>query len=191
MQIEYEATFTDINKEEVRKKLKKVEARLVRPEFLQKRITFNLPKGYSAPDRWVRVREEYDKVTMSLKIVDGKKIENQKEICFEVGDLKRAEEFLAILGCQRKSYQENKREIWQADKVEITIDEWPFLEPFVEIEGRSEREVKAVAVKPGFDYGKARFCSITTLYAEKYNLSEDFINNKVPKIIFEMENPFL
>jgi len=190
MQIEYEATFTNINKEEIRRRLTKTGAELVRPIFLQKRVTFNLPKGHSASDRWARVRDEGDKVTMSLKIVDGKKIENQKEICFEVDDLKKAEEFLIILGCQRKSYQENKREIWRLDKVEIMIDEWPFLEPFVEIEGKSEKEVRVVAEKLSFDYGQAKFCPITTLYAEKYNLSEDFINNKIPKITFEMKNPF-
>ena len=44
MAIEYEATFLDINKEETRENLKKVGAELVRPEFMQKRVVFGLPK---------------------------------------------------------------------------------------------------------------------------------------------------
>lgn len=36
MQIEYEATFININKDEIRARLKKVGATLVKPEFLQK-----------------------------------------------------------------------------------------------------------------------------------------------------------
>lgn len=36
MQIEYEATFPNIDKNEIREKLKNVGATLVRPEFLQK-----------------------------------------------------------------------------------------------------------------------------------------------------------
>lgn len=46
MQIEYEATYPDINKDEVREKLLKAGASLIRPEFLQKRYTFNLPSGH-------------------------------------------------------------------------------------------------------------------------------------------------
>lgn len=77
------------------------------------------------------------------------------------------------------------------DDVEITIDEWPFLEPFVEVEGKSEEAVKAVSEKIGFTYNDALFCAVGTLYSKKYNLDEDIINNKTPKIVFEMENPFL
>ena len=41
MKVEYEATFTDIDKESTRTKLKDAGAILGRPEFLQKRVTFN------------------------------------------------------------------------------------------------------------------------------------------------------
>ena len=46
MEIEYEATFSEIDKEEIRTMLKKVGARLVKNEFMQKRVVFNLPKGH-------------------------------------------------------------------------------------------------------------------------------------------------
>ena len=46
MKIEYEATFTDINKDEIRERLEKAGAVLRRPEFLQKRGTFRLPEGH-------------------------------------------------------------------------------------------------------------------------------------------------
>ena len=191
MKIEYEATFTNIDKQDIRERLRKIKGKLIRPEFLQKRIVFNLPKGNEIKGGWVRVRDEGDKITMSLKVVDGIGIESQKEICLKIDNFKEAEEFLTILGCQKKAYQENKRELWEIDGVEITIDEWPFLEPFVEIEGESEESVKHIAEKLGFDYEKALFCSIDTLYSNKYNLSEDIINNQTPKIVFEMENPFV
>ena len=44
MDTEYEAKFVKINKDDVRKKLKKLGAKLVRPEFFQKRVAFHLPK---------------------------------------------------------------------------------------------------------------------------------------------------
>jgi adenylate cyclase class 2 len=190
MEIEYEATFPNIDKEKVRAVLRKIGSDLVRPEFLQKRVVFNLPSGHEINGGWVRVRDEGDKITMSLKIVDGAKIENQKEICLNVSDFDAAEELLINLGCERKAYQESRRELWMINNVEITIDEWPFLEPFVEIEGKSEEDVKSVADKMGFDYSKALFCSVATLYGKKYNLPEEFINNKTPRITFGGANPF-
>ena len=191
MKIEYEATFLNIDKQEIRERLRKIKGKLIRPEFLQKRIVFSLPKGNEIKGGWVRIRDEGDKITMSLKVVDDVTIESQKEICLKIDNFKEAEEFLTILGCEKKAYQENKRELWKIDGIEVTIDEWPFLEPFVEIEGDSEESVKNIAEKLGFDYRNALFCSIDTLYSKKYNFSEDIINNQMPKIVFNMENPFV
>lgn len=191
MNIEYEATFTDINKNEIRKKLRKNGAKLIKPEFLQKRTVFHLPKGHEIKGGWVRVRDEQDKVTMSLKIVDGNKIKDQKEICLKVDNFKEAEKFLITLGCKKKAYQENKRELWKLDNVEIMIDEWPFLEPFIEVEGKSEKAVKLVCKKLELNYSNAIFSATDVLIQKKYGISLDRINNRTPKIIFNMKNPFL
>jgi len=190
MNTEFEATFLDVNKDEIRKKLKREGAKMVKPEFLQKRIVFNLP-GRSEASSWLRVRDEKDRITMSFKQIDGNKIENQKEIELTINDFEKGVKILEAIGCQKKSYQETKREIWNLDDVEICIDEWPFLEPFVEVEGKSEKEVKAVSKKIGFDYTKALFCSAGLIYSKKYNVPVDLINNGFSKIVFDMENPFL
>lgn len=194
MQTEYEATFIDIDKDEIRKKLKEVGAVLLKPEVLMKRYTFRLPEGYDRKGAWARVRDEQDKITMSFKIVErggAVKIDEQKEICLKIDNFDNAVEFLKMLGCSVKAYQESKREIWQIGLTEICLDEWPFLEPFIEVEGQSEKEVKNVAEKLGFDYSKAMFCAVGTIYAQKYGIDEKFINNHTPKITFEMKNPFL
>ncbi len=191
MNIEYEATFKNVNKDEVREKLKTVGAKLVKPEFMQKRVVFNLPDGHEINGGWARVRDEGDKITMSLKIIDGENIEDQKEICLGIDSLEEGRKLLKTLGCREKSYQETKRELWILDDVEVTIDEWPFLEPFVEVEGESEKAVRDVSEKIGFDYSQAMFCAVGPLYAKKYGITEDRINNNTPKIVFEMENPFI
>lgn len=189
MQIEYEATFPNIDKDEIRKRLKKAEAKLVRPEFLQKRINYALPKGPEVIDGWLRVRDEGDKITMSHKVVDGDRIGDQKELCLEVDNFDQATEFLKGIGCRQKAYQETKRELWMLDDVEIAIDEWPFLEPFIEIEGRSEEQVKSASEKLGLDFNSAIFCAVDELYSRKYGVSRHIINN-TPKLIFEGKNPF-
>jgi len=191
MAIEYEATFLNIDKEDVRKRLKKAGAKIVKSEFLQKRIAFHLPKENEIKGGWIRIRDEGDKTTLSLKIIDGNKIEDQKEICLEIDNFEDALSFLEAIGCRRKAYQESKRELWFLDNVEITIDEWPFLEPFVEVEGDSEEQVKSVSKKLGFNYNNALFCSVDTLYNMKYGISEEIINDKTPEIIFNGKNPFV
>ena len=191
MYTEFEATFTDVDKEKMRQLLAASGARLLRPEFLQKRTTFNLPKGHEIEGGWARVRDEGDKITLSLKIINGVSISDQKEIQLIVDNMSQAELLLSNLGCTKKAFQETKRELWELDGVEITIDEWPFLEPFVEVEGNSEAEVKKAAEKIGFDYSSAQFCPVTTLYSQKYGISDDQINNHTPEIIFSGENPFL
>lgn len=190
MQIEYEATFLEIDKDKVRAQLKKAGAELVKPEVLMKRYNFTLPKNNEIAGSWVRVRDEGGKITMSVKMMCGEKIEDQKEICLTVDDMKQAVDFLRTLGCRQKSYQETKRETWELDGVQITLDTWPFLEPFAEVEGQSEEEVKSVSEKIGFDYAQAKFCAVGRLYHEKYKISQDIINNHTPEITFA-KNPFV
>lgn len=191
MQIEYEATFANVDKDDVRNKLKAVGAELVKPEFMQRRRNFNLPKGNEIEGGWIRIRDEKDKITMTLKVINGDRIHDQKEINLKIDNFNAAEEFLISLGCTIKSYQETKRELWSLDNVEICIDEWPYLEPFVEVEGLSEEDVKKVSEKIGFNYGEALFCGVATLYSKKYNIDYNIVDKEIPKITFEMPNPFL
>lgn len=190
MNIEYEATFPNVDKDDVRKRLKAAGAILVRPEYVQKRIPFWLPNKENAENSWLRVRDEGDRVTLSLKTINGENIENQKELCLEVNSFDDAVELLESIGCGRKSYQETKRELWTLDGVEVTIDEWPFLDPFVEVEGKDEESVKNVSKKIGFDYGTALFCSVGNLYVQKYDIRPDKINT-LEKLVFNMPNPFV
>lgn len=191
MSIEFEATFPNIQKDHIREALKKLGATLIKPEFMQKRTVFTLPQGHEITGGWIRVRDEGDKITMSLKVIDGDKIEDQKEVNIIVDNYENARSLLSSMGCGEKAYQESKRELWGLDDVEIMIDEWPFLEPFVEIEGKSEQSVRMMSEKMGFAYDKALFCSVATLYHMKYGVTEDFVNNKTPQLVFDGANPFV
>ncbi len=189
--IEYEATFPNMDKDDIRGRLKAAGAELVKPEFMQRRHVFKFPKGHEIPGGWLRVRDESDKITLSLKIVNGDKIEDQKEICLKVDNYQNAVELLKTMGCEVKAFQESKRERWELDGCDITIDEWPFLEPYVEVEGPDEAAVKAASEKIGFDYATAVFGSVDLLYSAKYNWPIDLINNWLPSITFGEDNPFL
>lgn len=196
MNIEYEATFPKIDKKEVRSLLKKAKASLVQSEVLQKRLNF-----FTLDDNknsWIRVRDEGDdNIIMSYKIVpdSADNIEEQKEVCVKVESFKKAKNFLISLGFQEKSYQETKRETWNLGKAEVTINEWPFLSPFLEIEANSEKEVKKACKDLNFDYNKALFCNVFLLYSKEYNTPIDVLKRKVSscakKLTFSDKNPFI
>lgn len=191
MQIEYEAKFINVDKDKVRQSLKKAGAQLVKPECLYKRAVFFLPKGHEIEGGWLRVRDEGDKTTMSLKATTNGKIDTPKEVMLVVDNYDKARQLLSEIGCIEKAYQETKREIWQLGDVEITIDEWPYLEPYVEIEGASEESVKKAANLLGFDYSKALFGAADQVISQKYGIPEDAINNEIQRIVFNEENPYL
>ena len=173
-------------------KLKQIEATLERPEYMQRRVTFELPQEKRDKNTWLRVRDEGDKITLTLKSVDGKTITGQKEILIVVGDFNSTVVLLESIGCEKKSYQESKRELWKLGDVEIAIDTWPFLETYVEVEGPSDEAVRDFSAKLGLDYQKAIFDTVNAVYKGKYGKSIDELDKAILKnFTFEIENPFL
>ena len=183
MQIEFEATFTGIDKEVVRAKLGEVGGTMVKKETLMRRSVFNPP--VAIPGGWMRVRDEGGAITMSLKVVNGDAIEDQKEVMVTVDDFDKAVDFLLAIGAEKKAYQETLREAWTLNGAEITIDTWPGLRPFVEVEAHDEATVRAASELLGFNYGDAKFCEVSTIYLEELGIPKDIMKNHMPLITFE------
>lgn len=193
MKTEYEATFLNVNKDAIRKKLKDVGARLVRAEYKQRRVNFdlqNLGRGFW---EWVRVRDEGDKITMAYKsIPPDAEIDEQKEVEFEISNMDAATEFMNVLGARMTNYSETLRERWSFDSVEIDIDTWPHLEPYVEIEGESDAKVKEVANKLGYEWSDAKFCGAGKIYETVYGTHPDKLSkDKIIRLTFDDPNPFI
>lgn len=193
MKTEYEATFLNINKEELIKKLRTLGATLKRSEYLQRRVTLELPREKRDLNIWLRVRDEgNDKITLTLKSVDGKSITGQKEILVEVNDFGDTVALLESIGCDRKSYQESRRELWLLGDIEVAIDTWPFLEPYIELEGSSEEAVKSSAKQLSLDYSEAIFDTVNGIYKQKYGKSLDELDKDTLKDFnFRIKNPFI
>jgi adenylate cyclase class 2 len=193
MNTEYEATFLNINKEALVEKLIAFDAELMRPEHLQRRVTFHLPKEKKDSNTWLRVRDEGGNViTMTLKSVEGRTISGQKEIEILVSNFEDSVALLESIGCERKSYQESKRETWIMDDVQITFDTWPFLSTYIEIEGATEDAVKKISRKLDFDYDEAIFDTVNSIYKRKYGKTLDELDEVILKsFTFDIQNPFL
>lgn len=189
MQTEYEAKFLDIDKDEVRNRLKKAGATMTKAEYLQKRWVFDLPQEKHTKDVFVRVRDEGGKITMTWKRFSDTNIGHPGEIEIDVSNFDSAVELLTELGCRPASYQENYREWWKLDDIEITIDSWPFYAPFVEIEGPSEEAIEKASKSLGFEWSQALFCGVSKLFQMKYGPNVHI--REMPRLTFEMPNPFV
>ena len=186
MNNEIEAQFLDINKDEMREKLKAIGAKCVKPEVLMKRRVFD-----TGPHSFARVRDEGGgKIVMTYKNVsDDKSILGTKEVNVEIDNYENGFLFLKGCGLEVKAEQESYRETWEFGKVEICIDTWPWIPTFIEIEGPSEKSVWDTAKKLGLSRSQAKFGSVDTTYEHYYGVDTDIVNLHTPKILFDMEPP--
>ena len=184
MKTEYEAKFLNIEIDTMRQKLQEVGAVLEKPMRLMRRVTIDTD-DLKKKDAFVRVRDEGDRVTMTYKQFDSLSIDGAKEYEIVVGDFDEAVALLAAAGLPHGSFQESKRETWKFDTVEIMIDEWPWLKPYVEIESNSEAEVRDFFLLLGFKWSQAVFGDVMAAYRAQYpHLGERDTVGTVPEVKF-------
>jgi adenylate cyclase class 2 len=187
MHTEIEAKFLSIDHDAMRVRLKEIGATLQEPERLMRRKNFNVVSSASVSGdqrSWVRIRDEGDKVTMTYKRLNDRTLHGTKEINVVVDSFEQTDALLAAAGLQAKTYQETKRESWKLGAVEIELDQWPWIHPFLEIEGPSEHEVKSTAEKLGLSWDDALHGSVEIAYRAEYDVLDEEINT-IPVITFD------
>lgn len=189
MDSEIEAKFIQIDIEDVRGRLRAAGAELSQPMRLMRRNIFHNPH-MSAKDGYVRVRDEGNKITITYKQFDDQdSINGVREVETTVANYDAVVAILEQTGLANDSYQETKRETWTLDGVEVVLDVWPWLDPFIEIEGPSEDAVRQVAEALDFDWNDAIFGGVSAVYGQKYPHmgvhAPDIINKQTPIIRFE------
>ena len=183
MKKEIEATYLSVDKEDVRKKLTVAGFVLQTPEYMMRRKTFDFSRVAPNRNKWGRVRQEADKVTMTVKEVRGSGINDTYEVELVVNDFNTASDFFEACDIPAKAFQENMREVWKREGVEATINTWPCLNPFVEVEAETEELVRQVSGELGFDFTKAVFGSIDIVYEKELGIPASTII-KLPEITF-------
>lgn len=171
MKIEFEAKFF-VKLPEFYTVLQQCGAQKIKEKRLMRRVLFKNPKLIHS---MFRVRhEDVDRVTLSYKTYDpSKTIDSVQELELVIDNFDKGCQMLTILGLQRIRYVENYREIYKVDDCEVMIDQWPALEPIVEIEGDSQENVENVAKTLHFSMNDARYGPIALLYQEVYGVSRE------------------
>lgn len=193
METELEVKFYPIDKDKTRKKLKKIGAKLVFSERKMRRaiVDSRTKKNASLKVEYIRVRDEGDMVRLSAKNHAKKsgKLADQEELDVEVSDYGKMVKIMELMGFIIDRYQETLRETWEYGGTEIYIDTWPWIQPRLEIEGKSEKEIRGVAEELGFKWKNKIITGMTSLYMKKYKISEKEFIKKVSHLTFE-NNPF-
>ena len=167
MAVEIEAKFLNIDHDVMRATLAAAGAILVQPMHLMHRQMFDYTDGrLQANHSRLRVRDENGKITLTFK--KGRDNDYADESETTVGSYEIAAEILEAIGLHVYSSQQTKREIWHLDDVEVMLDVWPWLDPYIEIEGPTEDGIKAAAQKLGLDWLAAGFGSVDTAYRAQY-----------------------
>ena len=179
---EREVTILNINIKKFTKNLLKHGA-IKKDEFLQKRYTYDF--NPILPNKWIRLRTNGKKTTLTIKEIKNKAaIDGTMELETVVGDFDVMNDILKELGYSYRNYQENYRIVYLMDNVEISIDSWPLIPTYAEIEGKTSEDVIMALKKLGYTLDDATTLDVTSIYNEIYGI--DLL--KIKELKFEGSN---
>lgn len=192
MNTEIEAKFTNVNHDDLRLKLKLLGAVLEQPKRLMRRVVIHTPK-MTSENAFIRVRDEGYRTTITYKRFDKDSVDGAKEYEVTASDFDNAVSIFKESGIEYDTYQESKRENWRLGDVEIMLDEWPWINPYVEIEGASEELVKKTALQLNLVWSQAIFGGVANVYLNQYpnigTIGVDEINHNWSSIRFKDDKP--
>lgn len=172
--MEIEAKFLEIDVSTIKKKLKDLGAHWEYDTVFREAIFQGEGKRQ---DEWektfkrVRIRDQGDKIYMTLKEQIGAKfeIDSTHEVELLIDDFDKAVQFLLDCDLMKIRDQEKRRIHYDLDGVDVDIDYWPGVPAFLEIEASSKEKVKDAAGKLGLDWSKAVFLDARQVFKKYYN----------------------
>lgn len=121
--------------------------------------------------KWLRLRQDGNKVELTLKYIYSVaaeyKIDEVKEVEIITNDFETTNKLVEEMGYYKRKLVEKRRTSYTYDGMQIEIDEWPLLEPYIEIEGTDTEEIYALAQKLGYKKEQTKVMNTEDVYLEK------------------------
>ena len=166
MEVEIECRILEIEPIEIQKKLKKIGAKKIKDRFMKRYVyKINSTNEHS----WIRLRDNGETVTLTVKEIHTEEIDGTKEMEIEVNDFEKTNKILQKLGFVVIAYQENKRISYKFGDVEIEIDFWPKIPPYLEFESDSKDKIEKVVELMGYKMSDTTSLSNLKIY-KKYGI---------------------
>lgn len=131
---------------------------------------------------WLRVQEDNGRSTLSYKEIAAEE-QDVHEISVAIDNFDRAVDMLKAGGLVEVMYQERKRETWRRGAIRITIHQWPWIPPFVEIEGQDELAVRKAVEGVKLVWANVILGNIEMVYQKYYDVTAEEVYNW-PRVSF-------
>jgi adenylate cyclase class 2 len=173
---EIEAKFMVRDRQAVQRKIEALGGVLESPRVHETNLRFDTPTGELAAGRRVlRLRQDANAImTFKGPSQTGQEVSVRQEIEIEVGDFNAARRLLEALGYRVAVMYEKYRTTYHLRHLVVVLDEMPYGD-FVEIEGRSAREIHAAANQIGLRWETRSALSYLALFEQvrlAHNLPE-------------------
>ncbi len=170
--IEYEVKVLDIDVNLVEQKILDLGGKKLAKQQFKRYIFDTVP---ATKNKWIRLRTDGTKATLALKISKSDAVDGVEEYETEVDNFDQTRQILQLSGLTESSYQENSRQLFEIDGLEISIDSWPKIPPYLEIEGKNDSEVTNMLKKLDLESYKTTSLPTKDVY-QMYGLNLDELN---------------
>jgi adenylate cyclase class 2 len=191
MQAEIEIRFFGVDYEELRQKLLEAGARQAYPMRAMRRVIIDYPDqhlqhGVDGAWSFVRLRDEGGRALLTYKQIAKSENHDTHEIETEVSSYENTIALFEKIGLAVISEQHTKREVWRMGGCEISLDEWPWLPPMVEIEGPNDEALQAVVESLGLNGQETINGNVVNAYRKVYpGMTEEDSIRDIPLLTFE------
>lgn len=171
--IEFEGKILGISIDKTIKQIKKVGGKLVQKQAF-KRYVFNVIPAKKGT--WVRLRTDGTTTTLTVKEIKHEGIDGTYEYETVVQDFENTLVILKKMGLTPHGYEENRRTEFKVNDVFVSIDEWPLIPPYLEIEGPNKSSVLETVQLLGYDSSQLTGKNTKKVYAD-YGIDLDKIES--------------
>ena len=171
---EIEVRFLNINKDEIILKLQNLGAKDKGSDFFKEIIFYDNAGTFKNQHRFIRLRETKHGAFLTYKQHNSKykeisKVEDVDEVETKVSDPKATRILLENIGFEAFRVQEKRRHSFVLNGTLVEIDEWPNIPAYVEIEGKTENDLKNIATLLELDWSDVYFGSARNVIEKVYN----------------------
>ena len=178
---EIEIKVLDIDIKKMLSRLEKLGAKRI-GEYNYKRIIYDYPdSSLDKKHAWIRLRTDGRKTTITYKKINGKGVDRIEEHETIVDRFDNARKILTSIGLEEKRTQESRRIMFELDSVEVDIDIWPKVPPYMEVEAKTKEELLKALKKLEIKIKDTRTFTGRELYAHYGITLEDFKDLKLEK----------
>lgn len=166
MNQEFETKVVDVDPASIISQLRTLGAH-EEPEFLSKRYVYVIS---TENIEWIRLRQQGEKpatMTYKYKVRGNTAIGKTIELEVQVSDFDKTKQILDKLAFLRVYYQENKSHVFHLHDIEFSIDTWPLLPSYLEVEAHNIESVQEGLRLLGLEGKDVGDKDIKVLYSER------------------------